>query len=92
VAGLDAYPDLPPLAEHYWDRVYDRYILLASAVALASGSEICLPDDIDVLVQRVYTNADRDLAWPVGWESDVTASRGKSEAKREAHEIGATNA
>lgn len=92
VAGLDAYPDLPPLAEHHWDRVYDRYILLASAVALASGSEICLPDDIDVLVQRVYTHADRDLAWPVGWESDVATSRGKSEAKREAQEIGATNA
>ncbi|EYB69791.1 CRISPR-associated helicase Cas3 [Deinococcus phoenicis] len=54
VAGLDGWPSESMQAE-FWDRVYAPALLFRSWAALRQESELTLPDDLDPLVQRVYT-------------------------------------
>ena len=62
VAGMAHEGELPELAAHYWDKVYQPYILYKTWEVLRERDNLVLPDDIDKLVQRVYDSA------PVGVE------------------------
>ena len=62
VAGMAHEEELPNLAPHYWDKVYQPYILYKTWEVLRDQDRLVLPDHIDGLVQRVYDGA------PVGVE------------------------
>jgi CRISPR-associated endonuclease/helicase Cas3 len=61
VTGLLHEGELPDLHTHYWDRVYNPFILYKSWEQLKDCTTITLPDDIDPLVQRVYDGAELSL-------------------------------
>lgn len=57
VAGLRHTQELPDLTTHYWDKVYDPYILYKSWGLIKDLTHITLPNDIDGLVQSTYDQA-----------------------------------
>ncbi|MEW5826364.1 MAG: CRISPR-associated helicase Cas3' [Candidatus Bipolaricaulota bacterium] len=68
VAGLGQGGELPELgAPHYFDRVYQPYILLRTWAALQHASAIESPEHGDALVQLVYGEAalERELPYHV---------------------------
>jgi CRISPR-associated endonuclease/helicase Cas3 len=68
VAGLEA-EGVPDFASA--ERIYERYVLLRSWLALRKRTHIRLPDDIDPLVQEVYSESEPQglsEAWRVALE------------------------
>jgi CRISPR-associated endonuclease/helicase Cas3 len=68
VAGLEA-EGVPDFASA--ERIYKRYVLLRSWLALRKRTHIRLPDDIDPLVQEVYSESEPQglsEAWRVALE------------------------
>lgn len=55
VAGLNPH-SLPELTETAWEFVYDAYLLGRTWALLSRESELHLPQDIDRLVQAVYSD------------------------------------
>jgi CRISPR-associated endonuclease/helicase Cas3 len=58
VAGMLHNDELPDLHSHYWDKVYDPFILYKTWEQLRERTKVTLPDDIDPLVQTVYEDGD----------------------------------
>ncbi len=55
VAGLGSSSELPDLKTPHWDKIYDTYVLLRSWWAIKSHGLIHLPEEIDTLVEEVYS-------------------------------------
>ena len=72
VAGFDVN-SLPELRETKWRYVYDAYILYRTWIFVAHESVWKLPDDIDRLVQAVYSDTPlpEDLSEEIGKEIDA---------------------
>lgn len=70
------------------ERIYERYVLLRSYLALRHRSQIHMPAAIDDLVQEVYSNAepnDLDAAWRETLAASYAAMQQRNErAKSEA--------
>ncbi|MFN3392459.1 MAG: CRISPR-associated helicase Cas3' [Meiothermus ruber] len=67
------------------ERIYERYVLLRSWLALQNRTQIELPGDIDRLVQEVYSDP-----WPQGlseaWRGALEQARARME-KRDARDL-----
>jgi CRISPR-associated endonuclease/helicase Cas3 len=72
-------PGFPPGSES----VYDRYILLRSALALCGKTAVTLPADIEPLVKAVYD--DPEAAPDDSWQEQLTKARERLEAEQNDH-------
>jgi CRISPR-associated endonuclease/helicase Cas3 len=63
VMGLEHDGEIPELHDNlYWDLVYDADVLLRTYAAVNQRSNLRLPDDIDDLVELVYSDAVLDVS------------------------------
>lgn len=66
------------------EKVYDRYVLLRSRLALQGRDGVSLPDDLEPLIEQVYG----DFPLPVPdaqWQAELDRSLGALEEKRAEH-------
>jgi CRISPR-associated endonuclease/helicase Cas3 len=82
IAGMHpAANGLPDLSSAYFERIYERYVLLRSWVELSRLRELRLPLDIDPLVQRTYTPVEPNGIAP-SIAAALESARGEMQAKR----------
>lgn len=77
--GFDAVPSFGRGHE----MVYDRHILLRSVLALRNRPAVVLPDDIDGLVESVYTGDGRADAPDDAWRKALAESRAEMSAEQQ---------
>ncbi len=79
ICGLEDFP--PDTSTFYWDQVYYKYLLLMSWWQLRAKKAILLPEDIDTLIQEVYSRTIPSL--PKELRKDFKVALGEMEHKVE---------
>jgi len=69
----------------YWDEVYEEYVLLATWRALEGKASLCIPQDLEALLEEVYEGEDPER-FPEGLRERARKSLRRLQARREKEE------